>query len=458
MKSLLIACVLTALSIGCGEVGTATIPRPTVTACTPGKTSACACVGGGLVGSQTCEPDGSRYATCVCLPPAVADAASSDALDATSDVIVDAVRAETHVMVTCSPPREGAVLTNSGDANVRGMSVQVDGDRDVELRRLTARLAWSGVGFPGHIRSRQGAPYFERLVARDLDTTDVIMGPASFGVTSDRQSGDALLSRRSVIRHGTRRLLAFDVGIVAQKTDYHDFIGGFYSLEFGERTRQIFVGDDLAFVDTGTAVPPEAITYGASCFDAPSEHDFQVVARFGDLIADLDERIQSTNTTVSLLGIPTAGLASLGVVVVNDGHQSANMSQMVVEGIARANGVFEIPLGDVVTSCSLLDVDGRSLGTAIRSGVRFEFRSIRGTVPGLSSARFVLYCTYVAPPADLVRSLMISTVEVRFGALSDSFRVSTEGDAGRIRGTLRLEANHLSVTMPAVTVTLHPTP
>lgn len=211
----------------------------------------------------------------------------------------------------------------------------------------------------------------------------------------------------------------------------------------------MFAAGDLVYSDTNEPVPNADVTYSTSCFEAPALHQFHVTPRFADLVADLGELAVSTTVTGN------GTVAMVDVMVVNDGHEEGSMTAFSLAVNTRANGSLGIWFAPLAMHCDLQTADRRTLGYGVIHEDRIDFTGVNARVPGGSRAHFPVRCELLWP-TTLAAAMSASYYEIRMGALSDSFRMSTTGDRGRIQGTTRLDDNRQSATPDAVTITLRP--
>lgn len=356
-------------------------------------------------------------------------------------------RPQGRVLVTCGGPESSEALTDSNDFSTRVISISVTG-RSVEVRRLHGRLGWSTVGLNGHVVGQRGMRYFHDVKVRDRDSGQTLMGPIDVRPTADLQDSDVMLIDAFTVQNGTTRRMSITTDTAENEEQYHDFTFRFYSFRLGvDGEQRIFFADDLRWSDTGESVGRDEVTYDPSCFASPAENDFMVRARFQDLIVGRDYGVTSTTVTS-----PNRAVA-LGGHVGNDGHEDGYVEDVTVVGLARVNGdsARQVMISQVVTSCRMLSVDGRVLGGGRIIGNEVRFQSLAYRVSGRGHGAIRMECDFVWP-FDTAGSF----VEIRFGALYDSFRARTGGGLGRIQGTLDLDQNRLPQITTAMTVTLRP--
>ncbi len=346
-------------------------------------------------------------------------------------------------------PRATETLTDTQDFSTRTINISATG-RSIEVQRLHGALGWSSVGIGGHVIGMMGTRYFRDLKVRDRDTGQTLMGPMDLNAHTSAQTGDVMFISAFIVQNGTTRRLSVTTNISWDEERYHDFIYGFYSFRVGvEGEQRVFTSDDLRWADTGETVTRDEVVYDPSCFAAPAENDFQVRARFADLIADRGALAVSSTIMGS-----ASGVAMLDVAVVNDGAEAGSMSGLVVEVGTRSNTGTEIYFRPMQTRCDIETVDGRYLGQGMVGNTQVEFSSIDARVPGRSTAHFIVRCDLVFP-ATLAQAMSADWYEIRMGALYNRFSIRNAGPA-RIQGTLALDQNRLWNIPGAVTITLRP--
>lgn len=145
----------------------------------------------------------------------------------------------------------------------------------------------------------------------------------------------------------------------------------------------------------------------------------------------------------------------IDMAVVNDGYEGGTMSGFTLDVNVRANGSLNIYFRPMTTRCDLMTVDGRNVGYGTIRDTQVEFTNTNAYVPGNSIGHFIVRCDLVFP-TEAARAMSAEWYEIRVGALYQSFQMRTDGDPGRIQGTLLLDQNRLSSMTDAVTITLRP--
>ncbi|MEK7689466.1 MAG: hypothetical protein AAB425_00440 [Bdellovibrionota bacterium] len=315
---------------------------------------------------------------------------------------------------------------------------------------MPARIGWSSTGLSRRIRGEGGTAYFSNVQVTD-ESTRVVMPTTQFVPSADRQSGTALLRGSVTIAAGTRRVLGLEVAVAANEERWHEFTSGYFALDLGgESPRTLFGENDMVYTDTMESVPEADISFDATCFEEMRGHEFFIRPRFADLIAD-----RGPLTVSSTIVGGAGGVAMISIAVVNDGHEEGTMTGFLLDVNARANASLGIYFRPMATRCDLTSVDGRNLGYGNVRDTQVEFPNVSARVPGRSTQHFVVRCDLVFP-TELARAMSAEWYEIRVGALHESFRMRTDGDAGRIQGTLVLDQNRLSSMTDVVAITLRP--
>ncbi len=353
-----------------------------------------------------------------------------------------------HVTVTCGGPASSEVLTNSGNFRVRSMGIAAEG-REVQVRRIPGRIAWSTYGQPHFVSGQNGTRYFRDLQARTEDTM-IVMPPVQFLSSGNRQVGSTLLRGSVTVPVGTRRVLYLEAGVASFEEETHEMTGGWFAFDFGgENPRTIFSANDVLYTDTGESVPETDIEYDGSCFEEVRNHQFRVIPRFADLYAN--RGLLALSSTI----VGNGRAAMIDVAVGNDGHEAGTMTAFTLDVNTRANGTLGIFFRPMVTRCDLTTVDGRNIGSGTIRDTEVEFSTVNAVIPGRSVEHFLVRCDLVFP-TEAARAMSAEWYEIRVGALSNSFQMRTDGDPGRIQGTLVLDQNRLSSTSDVVAITLRP--
>lgn len=347
-----------------------------------------------------------------------------------------------HVFVACgAPPYGNSTRLGFESFDARRVNITSYG-RSVALINFSGNVGLSSGN--GVVATTAGMPYFTNIRAIDNTNGNVLMGPVALtGIAPDRQDASFRFAHKEVAIMADHTLeLNIVLTITGTEERYGDVARSSYSVHFGPTgTSRIFADGDLRWLDTGTDVTADQVSYDPSCFWRAGfgrSEQFRVAYYGSDLLVELD-----VNIIPGTVAAPHA-IDILGLATSNFGSGGGQVSSGTFTALARLDGdsTRPIPFERLVTNCHIVGNSGMVLSEAYVMGNRISSGLTTNEVPpndGTAYSR--LNCQFVWPAG-----VTASYIDVRVGAGDDAFtsRASNIAETSRVVSSNPLNQNFLA--------------